>query len=154
MNQMSIYLMKWLTTILISLLLSNYVFCQRVNPIRKDNLMVITTDSSENYNFKHFGNYLLQNGYNIKSSNSDFLIIVTDFKGSRWGTYFKMKIHCINNQIKIKVFWVKYKSGYEDEDGWEWEYLTGKNTRPYCAWEVFHPLLKDYDHSLLYFNSK
>lgn len=76
-------------------------FSQDTIPVKRNNTIIVTMPDSGQALYKLSASTLLQNNFSIKSAMPDLLILNTDAKDFKYGTFF-LNISIIKNQIFIR----------------------------------------------------
>ena len=126
-----------------------------INLEKGDNLITITTDQADSINFSKFGKYLVSKGYTMQTKDWDYMLLVTDPKGSKIGMKYDyaLSITFVDTLIVIRVKQSGISLGasmmHQAQIIWtEWEFATGSGNVHNQSFRDFYPVLKDYGYPI------
>jgi hypothetical protein len=136
----------------------NMAIAQRTTPEKKDNLIVIITDSTANYNFTNFGKYLIENGFSFSATNREFMTITTNERTSKGAYKYILNISFKDKKINVRAkctylqFNGSYSYGAKDLAWTDWFYAPSKHSANGIAYYAFLPILEGFGKTLYYYS--
>ncbi len=144
--------------LIFTLLNTQTIFCQSEFPEKKDNIIIIKTDSTVKYNFESFGQHLVDNGYTLAIIDKTFNTITTAEKSSKanGGYQHKLKVSFKDSFIIIRatcnLLMLGSSIGNYIITWTDWEYAKAKSNLFNMHYRAFIPVLTSYkSKSLLYY---
>jgi hypothetical protein len=118
-------------------------------PFKGANTLVVKTDQADL--FKKLGSQLIQDGYQIKESNSDFQTITTEFRDVRWVKY-KMVIAVRDGGFQIQGRWInEAANAVFNETGTDYELEWKKSGMEHDAWQMIEAFASSFGTDHTYF---
>jgi hypothetical protein len=146
----------------ISVLIGIALFCnfnnlksQHVIPERKDNVIVITADTSTLTNFDKFAKHLIDNGYTFASIDRNFKIISTNERTSEGGYKHKLNISFTDSIITIRptcnMLMLGSSVGNYQTTWIDWKYATSRSNIYNLHYRAFMPIISSFNKPILFY---
>lgn len=146
-----------LLPLFLSISLTSALKGQRAVPEKKDNLIILTADTSESVNMDNFIIYLIDNGYTFSSIDKNYKIASTNEHQSQGGYQHKLNIRFKDSTIQIRVTCNMLLLGStigNYQTTWiDWEFAKSSTNIYNIHYRAFMPVLSRFrSKSVLFYN--
>jgi hypothetical protein len=135
---------------------TNMLKSQRVEPLKRDNIIVITADTNTNKNMDDFGKHLIDNGYSFSAIDRNFKVITTNEKVSDGGYKYKLHISFRDSNITIRVtcnmLMLGSSIGNYQTTWVDWQYAKSSSNIYNLHYRAFMPVINSYNKSFLFYS--
>lgn len=128
---------------------------QRVEPIKRDNIIVIIADASALKNMDNFGKHLIDNGYSFATIDRNFGTITTDERVSEGG--YKHKLHVsfrdstINVRATCNMLMLGSSIGNYQTTWIDWQYAKSRSNIYNLHYRAFIPVITSFNKPFLFY---
>ncbi len=135
---------------------TNMLKSQRVEPLKRDNIIVITADRNTNKNMDDFGKHLIDNGYSFSAIDRNFKVFTTNEKVSDGGYKHKLHISFRDSNITIRVtcnmLMLGSSIGNYQTTWVDWQYAKSSSNIYNLHYRAFMPVINSYNKSFLFYS--
>lgn len=128
---------------------------QRTEPLKRDNIIVITADTSASKNMDNFGKHLIDNGYSFVSIDRNFRTITTDERVSEGGYRHKLQIYFKDSNITVRVtcnmLMLGSSIGNYQTTWVDWQYAKSYTNIYNLHYRAFIPVISSFNKPFLFY---
>lgn len=128
---------------------------QRAEPLKRDNVIVITADTNTSKNLDDFGKHLIDNGYTFTTIDRNFKIITTDERVSKGGYKHKLNVSFKDSTIIIRatcnMMLLGSSIGNYQTTWVDWKYYRSHSNIYNLHYRAFMPIISSFNKPILYY---